>query len=534
MTRSPHKLALALYAIAPLFLVAAAARPSTGAEDPAAEKSAAEKSAAEKSGQQASSAGAPNIVFILADDMGYGDVAALNPASTIPTPNLDRLAAEGMTFTDAHSPSAVCTPTRYATLTGRYCWRSRLKRGVLGGYSPPLIDEDRSTVATMLSNHGYVTGAVGKWHLGMNMARREGGAPKQDRWQGDGNVDFSKPIADGPTTRGFDYYFGVSASFDMAPYVWIENGRFTMEPSKQFPGKPFPAFARPGPQAEDVKFDEALDKLAEKASAFIAKHAAGEKPFFLYLPLTGPHKPVVPHSRFTGKTELGPYGDFIVNVDNAVGQVLKAIDDANVADETLLIYTSDNGSFMYRYDEPRKDHVADAGVQGYNAEHHRANGPFRGTKADIWEAGHHVPFFVRWPQKVKAGAKCEQPICHVDLYATAAAIVGAKLNDDEAQDSFSLLPLLLGEPAKWSRAPVIHHSVAGMFAIRDGKWKLVAGNGSGGRERPRGKPFARPYMLFDLSSDSGEARNVIDEYPEVAKRLEARLEAIRKNGRSRE
>ena len=472
------------------------------------------------------------MVLILADDLGYGDVGALNPKSKIPTPNLDRLAEQGMTFTDAHSPSAVCTPTRYATLTGRYCWRTRLTRGVLGGYSAPLIAAERPTVATMLREGGYVTGAVGKWHLGMNMARREGGVPKQDRWDGDGNVDFSKPIADGPTTRGFDYYFGVSASFDMAPYVWIENNRFTMQPSKQYPGEPFPKFARPGPQAEDVKFDEGLDVLAEKAAAFVKKHAEGEKPFFLYMPLTGPHKPVVPHSRFIGKTKLGLYGDFIVNVDDTVGQVLTAIDDAGIADDTLVIFTSDNGSFMYRYDKSQEDHVAKPSVQGYNAENHTANGPFRGTKADIYEAGHHVPFFVRWPKKVAAGSKCETPICHSDIFATAADVTSTKLNENVAEDSFSLLPLML-EKADATRPPVIHHSASGMFAIRDGKWKLIAGNGSGGREAPKGKPFGLPYQLYDLSNDIGETKNLIEQEPEVAKRLEDKLDEIRSSGRSR-
>jgi arylsulfatase A-like enzyme len=282
-----------------------------------------------------------------------------------------------------------------------------------------------------------------------------------------------------------------------------------------------------------VKFDEALDVLAEKASAFIAKHAKGEKPFFLYIPLTGPHKPVVPHERFKGKSKLGLYGDFIVNVDDTVGQVLEAIDEAGIAENTLVVYTSDNGSFMYRYDQPKEDHVANSSVQGYNADHHRANGPFRGTKADIWEAGHHVPFFVRWPKQVKAGSQCAQPISHTDFYATAAEVVSAKLSRDEAEDSFSLLPVLQGKQGKIDRAPVIHHSVAGMFAIRDGNWKLVAGNGSGGRQAPRGKPFGRPYQLFDLSSDMAETTNVLDSNPEVVKRLESQLEEIRKNDRSR-
>ena len=242
----------------------------------------------------------------------------------------------------------------------------------------------------------------------------------------------------------------------------------------------------------------------------------------------------MPHSRFVGTTKLGPYGDFIVNVDDTVGQVLDAIDKAGVADNTLVIYTSDNGSFMYRYDTPQEDHVANATVQGFNAATHRANGPLRGTKADIWEAGHRVPFFVRWPGKVKAGSKCEQPICHTDFYATAAEITGANLKDNEAEDSLSILPVLSGEADVIKRAAVINHSSAGMFAIRDGNWKLVAGNGSGGRQLPKGKPFERPYELYDLSTDIGETKNVIDEFPEIAKRLETMLDEIRSNGRSRE
>ncbi|MCA9247683.1 MAG: arylsulfatase [Planctomycetales bacterium] len=475
----------------------------------------------------------PNIVFILADDMGFGDVQALNGDSRIPTPHIDSLARDGMTFTDAHTPSSVCTPTRYGTLTGRYCWRTRLKRGVLGGYSAPLIDADRRTVATMLAANGYVTGAVGKWHLGMNMTSRQGNTV-DDRWDGDGGVDFRKPIADGPTTRGFGYYFGVSASLDMAPYVWIENDHFASLPTKQFPGQSFPAFARKGPQADDLRFSEALDDLVEKARDFIRANAQGERPFFLYLPLTGPHKPVAPHERFVGATELGPYGDFVVNVDNAVGRVLSVIDIAGISDETLVFFTSDNGSYMYRLDQAdARDHVDDPAQQAFRADRHRSNGPFRGTKADIWEAGHHVPFFARWHGQIAAGSRCDATICLTDLFATAADLVGAKVADDEAEDSFSIAPLLRGKEMQPPRAPVIHHSAGGMFAIREGQWKLVAGNGSGGRQSPKGKPFARPYHLYDLTADLGETTNLIDKHADVAKHLEAKLEAIRTGGRSR-
>ncbi|HBU60627.1 MAG TPA: Cerebroside-sulfatase, partial [Verrucomicrobiales bacterium] len=298
----------------------------------------------------------PNIIFILADDMGYGDVQALNLKSKIPTPHLNRLAKEGMTFTDAHSPSGVCTPTRYGVITGRYCWRSSLKRGVLGGYSAPLIEKDRPTVGSIMQLAGYHTAVIGKWHLGMNMTRRAGGKPAKDSWDGDGNVDFTKPIADSPITRGFKEYFGVSASLDMAPYVWIEDDRFVPAKLVQQPGIKFPGFVRAGPRAEDLEFEEGLDVLGERTVAFLKRMSKGDQPFFLYMPLTGPHKPVTPHPRFVGKTGLGPYGDFVMNVDDTVGQVLKALDETRLADNTLVMFTSDNGSFMYRVDD-EDDHV---------------------------------------------------------------------------------------------------------------------------------------------------------------------------------
>ena len=461
----------------------------------------------------------PNIIFILADDMGYGDVQALNPKSKIPTPHLNRLANEGMTFTDAHSPSGVCTPTRYGVITGRYCWRSSLKRGVLGGYSAPLIEKNRPTVGGVMQKVGYHTAAIGKWHLGMNMTRREGGKPAKDSWDGDGNVDFTEPIANSPITRGFHEYFGVSASLDMAPYVWIENDRFVPAKLVQQPGIKFPGFVRSGPRAEDLKFEEGLDVLGERTAAFLKRMAKGDQPFFLYMPLTGPHKPVTPHPRFVGKTGLGPYGDFVMNVDDTVGQVLKALDETKLADNTLVMFTSDNGSFMYRVDD-EDDHVKTPTKQQYHSKSHTANGPWRGTKADIWEGGHHVPFFARWPGKVKAGSQSAQVITHTDLFATVAAIAGAKIPKGAAADSYSFLPLLLGKAKAYSRPPVIHHSASGMFAIRDGDWKLVLGNGSGGRQQPRGRAFEKPFFLANLKEDPAEKTNRVEAESKVAAALE--------------
>lgn len=474
---------------------------------------------------------APNIVVILADDMGYGDIQALNNKSTIPTPNLNGLAKDGMTFLDAHSPSAVCTPTRYGLLTGRYCWRSQLKKGVLGGYSKPLLEDGRPTIANVLKDNGYNTGAVGKWHLGMQMPLKSDEA-NTSVWQGDPGIDFEGVITNGPVHHGFDSYFGVSASLDMAPYVYVRNDRFTMPPSIQQAAKPFPHFIRKGPRSEDFVMADVLDKLTQEAVAFIKKSSQEQKPYFLYMPLTGPHKPALPHDRFRGTTKLKEYGDFVHQVDWTVGEVLKAIDATEAADNTLVIFTSDNGSYMRRFDDPdQKDHVDDTKVQGYKAAHHTANGVLRGTKADIWEAGHRVPFFARWPAKTAAGSRTDATTCLTDIYATCAAIVGAEIAENAAEDSASLLDILNGKSHDRG-APVIHHSVAGMFAIRDGHWKLVAGNGSGGREAPKGKPFGEPYQLFDLKADLAESNDVATDHPELVQSLATRLQKLIDAGRS--
>jgi len=456
----------------------------------------------------------PNILFILADDMGYGDVGALNPNSSIPTVHLDRLAREGMTFSDAHSPSAVCTPTRYGIVTGRYCWRSRLKRGVLNGYGTPLIEADRLTVASFLRDQGYRTGIVGKWHLGLGFAK-EGK-----------KFDFSKPVSNGPHTHGFDFSHVIPASLDFPPYLYVRNGTITEFPTIEQSAKKFPGFLRKGERAPDLTIENCLDDLAREAAAFIDRESRTEQPFFLYLPLTAPHKPVSPHRRFVGKTKLGPYGDFVVQVDATVGKVLAALDKADLADKTLVIYTSDNGSFMYRQ-EGGDDHVTDNTIQAYSPGNHTANGELRGTKADIWEAGHRVPFFARWPTKIQAGTVTDTTICLTDFFATAAELIGADIPEGAAPDSYSFSHLMLGQEMHRIRPPVINHSIAGMFAIRRGAWKLVLGNGSGGRQPPRGKAFAKPYQLFDLSQDLAEQNNLIESQAEIAAELEAAFEKIR-------
>ena len=466
----------------------------------------------------------PNIVFILADDMGYGDVQALNPNSKIPTPNLNELSAGGMTFTDAHSPSAVCTPTRYTVLTGRYCWRSRLKAGVQNGYGTPLIERDRPTVASHLKAAGYHTAVVGKWHLGLGFQKTDG------KW------DWDKPLDYSPVDIGFERSLVIPASLDFPPYVYIEGHEITGKPDRTQPAQGFPGFLRKGELGSDFSIIDCLDKLTGEAAAHIKNSARADRPFFLYFPLTAPHKPVSPHPRFQGKSELGPYGDFVMQVDWTVGEVMRAIDEAGVAENTIVFYTSDNGSFMYRNtDESEPHHVADESVQAYFEGHHTANGPYRGTKADIWEAGHRVPFLVRWPKVIKPGSKCDRTICHADLFATAAAVADSKLPGarEAAPDSFSLLPLFQGKDKQFKRAPVINHSAAGMFAIRDGDWKLVLGNGSGGRQQPRGRRFEGPWQLFNLKDDIGERDDRATSEAERVQKMEGALFRIIADDRSR-
>lgn len=455
----------------------------------------------------------PNVLLILADDMGYGDVQVLNEKSKIPTPHLNRLAKGGAIFTDAHSGSAVCTPTRYGLMTGRYCWRSRLKRGVL--FPPndkPLIENDRVTIASFLKKQGYRTGMVGKWHLGIGWARDE-----------KGKVVFDEPFTDGPIEKGFDEWYGVAASLDMVPYVMLRDHQAVAKTTETQPAIGFPKYIRKGPKDPNFDPGDALDLFAKEAGIFIKKE--DEKPFFLYLPLTGPHKPVWPHERFVGNTKLGPYGDFVHQVDATVGMVLKSLEESGKAENTLVIYTSDNGSFMYRRGGRDDHHLKNDKDQGYRPEDHSANYQWRGTKADVWEGGHRVPFFVRWPKQIKAGVRVEDAVCLTDVLATVGDLIDSDLPKGAGQDSFSFASQLKGEKGA-VRPGVINHSASGTFAIRKGPWKLILGSGSGGRQHPKGKRFEKPYHLYHLGEDPGETRNLIEEKEKVANEMEAEFEQI--------
>ena len=433
----------------------------------------------------------PNIVFILADDMGYGDPAYAG--GKIATPHLDRIAREGMNFTDAHTSSAVCTPTRYGILTGRYNWRSPMKKGVLNGFSKPLIPETRMTVARLLGGAGYTSSVVGKWHLGLGWEKA--GTPGQKKGEG-WDIDYTARLGGGPLALGFTENFLFPASLDMPPYVYLRNDIPLGVPTVT---KSFKEPNRPGPATEDFEATDVLPDLAREARAFIGREAARkDKRFFLYLPLTSPHTPLVPSEAWQGKSGMGDYADFMMQTDWVVGEVLAELDARGVAENTLLIFTSDNGCSPM------------AGIPELAAKGHLVNGALRGHKADIFEGGHRVPFLVRWPERVKAGSNCAATVCTTDFFATAAELAGAEIPDNAAEDSFSMLPLLKGEDG-FGRSYTIHHSINGSFAIRQGKWKLNLCPGSGGWSAPQpGHATAglHPVQLYDLDSDPGERDNL--------------------------
>ena len=466
----------------------------------------------------------PNLVYILADDMGYGDLSCLNPASKVRTVNLDRMAAGGMRFLDAHATSAVCTPSRYGILTGRYNWRSALKEGVTWGYSPHLIEDGRLTVASFLRQQGYATACIGKWHLGLDWARR---GPAED------DIDYGRPIAHGPCACGFDTFFGISASLDMPPYVYIEDDRATAVPAGTTPGcdqgkdrasgAPGFRFWRPGPIAPDFRHEEVLPTFTRRAEAWIARQSP-DRPFFLYLPLPAPHTPILPAPEFQGRSGTNAYGDFCLMVDDVVGRVTAAIERAGLAANTIVVFTADNGC------SPAAD------LPGLEALGHRPSHVFRGHKADIYDGGHRIPLVVRWPDGIQAGSTCDDTVCLADLLATMADLLGVRLPDSAGEDSVSNLPLWRGQPdAAPVREATVHHSINGSFSIRQGRWKLELCPGSGGWSRPRPGPECAglpAVQLYDMEADVRERCNVQERHPDIVARLTALLARYVREGRS--
>jgi arylsulfatase A len=474
----------------------------------------------------------PNIVYILADDQGYGDVQCFNPGCKAPTPCLDRLAAGGMRFTDAHTSSAVCTPTRYSILTGRYNWRSWLKSGVLTGESPPLLENGRPTVASFLREHGYRTACVGKWHLGLGWRTKDDEPFPEGHtdWKGESHarIDFSRPLSSSPNDFGFDESFIIPASLDIPPYVYVENGRCTAIPTEENElGVDTPYLMRKGIAAPGMRAEDVLPTFTRRAVETIDRHfsANADQPLFLYFPLTAPHTPIVPAKEYRGRTEIGLYGDFVTQIDAVAGEIMDALSRNGQDGNTLLVFTSDNGASP----AAKLDELAAMG--------HEPNAPWRGHKADLYEGGHRTPLIARWPDVTPAGSVSGQTVCTTDLFATVAGIIGAAVPEGAGEDSRDLGPLFCGEePDGDLREATVHHSVSGHFAIRRGKWKLLEARGSGGWSFPREEEAEKfnlpPVQLFNLEEDPRESMNLAPGFPEVVKELQALLERYRAEGRS--
>jgi arylsulfatase A len=458
----------------------------------------------------------PNVILVMADDLGIGDVSATNAECKIKTPHLQKMADEGLTFLDSHTPSSVCTPTRYGLLTGRYNWRSRLARGVLSGTSDHLIPADRPTLGHLMRQAGYHTAMIGKWHLGWDWART-------------GKlIDFSRPVTNGPDVNGFEQYFGHCGSLDMPPYVWVDTGRITAGPYREegvSREEDRYGWYRKGLIGSDFNIPGVLPQLFDRSRAYVRSHAARAKngqPFFLYLPLSAPHTPIVPVPPFQGASGLNPYADFVMQVDHHMGQLLSAVKEAGLDDNTLVIFTSDNGC------------SPEANFELLQGEGHYPSANYRGHKADIYEGGHRVPLIARWPGQIQGGRRTNALACLTDVYATLEQITGQPTAAVGGEDGYSLVPVFRGESTT-GRDTLINHSIDGSFAIRQGSWKLCLCGGSGGwsdpRENEARKQGLPPLQLYNLAQDPGERRNLVTDEPAKVNELLRLLDAQVRNGR---
>ncbi len=469
----------------------------------------------------------PNIIFILADDMGYGDVSALNENSKIPTPNLDAMIERGLSFSDAHTSSSVSTPTRYGFITGRYNWRSTLKESVYNGYSKALIPESRNTIGDVMQRGGYTTATIGKWHMGWDWYVTQEGTNKGRENEVDPNVVlFSEPITNGPCDRGFDYFYGFNGSLDMPPYVYVENNMPTTDQCTTTQKRDRYGWWRKGATGEDFVHEESMEHFTDKAIEFITGNKKSSNPFFLYLPYPAPHTPILPSEEWRGKSGLNPYGDYVMMLDYEVGRLIASIEQAGIDENTIIVFTADNGcSTAAKIDE-------------LHAEGHYPNYIYRGTKADLYDGGHRVPCIVQWPAQIEAGSKSDQIICLNDFLATFASIAGVEKMDTEGEDSFDISPLFYSpEISEPIRPSIIHHSFEGEFAIRMGDWKLLATQSSGGWSYPRpNKPEELeglpPMQLYNMCDDPSEKCNLYYEHPEIVEQLLTQLRKEITEGRS--
>ena len=482
----------------------------------------------------------PNILLILADDLGYGDVQCYNPDSKIPTPHCNRLAKEGMLFTDAHSPSTVCTPTRYSILTGRMAFRLNYKGVFTGVGGPCLITPDRLTLPGMLREKGYDTAMFGKWHVGITAFDKDGKPIHQNGLEAVKRIDYSKPLRGGPVDRGFNHFFGtVSCPTTDWLYAYVDDDLIPVPPTQiidrgPLPKHPYSRDNRPGMIAPDFDIEEVDMVFLEKSLKFLDEHKKQkpEKPFFLFHSMQAVHLPSFPGRDFKGKTDAGPHGDFIFQFDHVVGALLAKLEKLKIADNTLVIVTSDNGPEVPTVINMRKTH------------NHDGARPWRGVKRDNWEGGHRVPFIVRWPAKVKAGSASEQIICQTDIMATCAALVGYDLPVNSAEDSFDISYVLSGNAKEPVRPYVLHQTISLALGIREGDWKYLDHMGSGGSNYNQDgewglKQYALPEkapgasgQLYNLKSDPGEKDNLYFKRPEIVKRLKRLLESTKKMGRS--
>ena len=469
----------------------------------------------------------PNIVIIYADDMGYGDLNCQNPDSKIPTPNLDQLATEGMRFTDAHSSSGICSPSRYALLTGQYHWRRT--HGIVNAFGSSMFREDDITLPEVLKDAGYTTACIGKWHLGWDWEFNNAPSAelehkgKKRKYYLPKDVKLNGRVSGGPLSRGFDYYFG-DGTINFPPYAWIENDLFVEIPTEiMLPdvgglttkegGWEF----RPGPKVKDWNPYEVLPTLAQKTTEWIGKQSK-KKPFFLYFALPSPHAPIIPNDEFDGKSNAGAYGDFMVQTDWVAGQVLKTLKDKGLEDNTIVIFSADNGPEKYAF--RRAENFG-----------HYSMGNFRGLKRDVWEGGHHVPFIIKWPNNVKPGSVSNEVISQIDIMATLASIIDTKLPQGAAPDSYNLLPVIKGKKYKSPlREATVHNTFKGTWGIRQGKW-LYINNRSGEHSKMPEKfkqlrnytDFKTQGLLFNLEKDPEQRVNLYEKYPEKVKNMDALL-----------